>query len=77
MLKLKKKNYERLLNIMKQVCESGRESPIGLYPGNLFNLLKSGYSQVAMVAFLPNPSLIILGGHSSVNNQIGIYGPKR
>ena len=75
MRKLKKKSYNRLLIIMKQVCESGWKSPMGYYPGNLFNLLKSGCSQVAMVAFLPNPSSIILGDHSSVNQ--GKYEPKR
>ena len=57
---------------MKQVCESGRKSPMGYYPGNLFNLLKSGCSQVAMEAFLPNPLSIILGDCSSVNNDEGL-----
>ena len=77
MQKLKEKNYNKLLIIMKQVCESGRKSPIGLYPGNLFNLLKRGYSQVAMEAFLPNPLSIILGDCSSVNNdeELVIFTP--
>ena len=65
-------NFSCYLN---RVQSRGGRVLSGYYPGNLFNLLKSGCSQVAMVTFLPNPSLIILGGRSSVNQ--GKYESKR
>ena len=59
-------NFSCYLN---RVQSRGGRVLLGYYPGNLFNLLKSGCSQVAMVTFLPNPLSIILGGRSSVNND--------
>ena len=67
--------FQNFLCYLNRVQSRGGRVLSGYYPGNLFNLLKSGCSQVAMEAFLPNPLSIILGDHSSVNQ--GKYEPKR
>ena len=67
--------FQNFLYYLNRVQRRGGRVLSGYCPTILFNLLKSGCSQVAMVTFLPNPSSIILGGRSGVNQEK--YEPKR